>query len=291
MPPKRPSRPTALRDRFALKAKKPPRLGFRQPRAAKGSGTETPGIPNPLKGVKPIYVEVQDYLLDLIGAPDYGPGDRIPSERTLADALGINRMTVRKAIDRLVERNVLERNGTSGTRIPLVQVSRPIDAPATLGITRIIRNAGGEPGSKLLHFGEEAASESIAQRLELAPGDALIMARRLRSVNDEAFCIETSYLPAGSVPGLSAEDLLSGQSLYALLQQRYGIEISIRDREISVGTATEREAQLLALAPGSPTLVLRIVARDGEGRPVEYMRSVNHPHHVVFRSSAPPPRA
>ena len=291
MPSKHPSRPVALRDRFALKTKKAPRLGFRQLRTSKGMGTETQGMSNPLKGVKPIYVEVQDYVLDLIGGPEYGPGDRIPSERTLADALGINRMTVRKAIDRLVDRNVLERNGTSGTRIPLVQVSRPIDAPASLGITRIIRNAGGEPGSKLLHFGEEGASESIAQRLEVASVSTLIMARRLRSVNDEAFCIETSYLPAGSVPGLSAEDLLSGQSLYELLRQRYGIEISIRDREISVGTATEREAQLLALAPGSPTLVLRIVARDGEGRPVEYMRSVNHPHHVVFRSSAPPTRS
>ncbi|WP_173046094.1 GntR family transcriptional regulator [Bosea sp. ANAM02] len=288
MPTKRPSRPAALRDRFALKTKKAPRLGLRQGRTSKGMATDAQGQPNLLRGVKPIYVEVQDYLLDLIGGPDYGPGDRIPSERTLADALGINRMTVRKAIDRLVERNVLERNGTSGTRIPLVQVSRPIDASASLGITRIIRNAGGEPGSKLLHFGEEGASESIAQRLELAPGSTLIMARRLRSVNDEAFCIETSYLPAGSVPGLSAEDLVSGQSLYELLRQRYGIEISIRDREISVGTATEQEARLLALAPGSPTLVLRIVARDGEGRPVEYMRSVNHPHHVVFRSSAPP---
>ena len=290
MPPKRPSRPVALRDRFALKTKKAPRLGFRQLRTSKGMEAGTQGMSNPLKGVKPIYVEVQDYLLDLIGGPDYGPGDRIPSERTLADALGINRMTVRKAIDRLVERNVLERNGTSGTRVPLVQVSRPIDASASLGIARIIRNAGGEPGSKLLHFGEEAASESIAQRLEIQTGSTLIMARRLRSVNDEAFCIETSYLPAGSVPGLSAEDLTSGQSLYELLRQRYGIEISIRDREISVGTATEREAQLLALAPGSPTLVLRIVARDGEGRPVEYMRSVNHPHHVVFRSSTPPAR-
>ncbi len=245
----------------------------------------------PLKRLKPIYVEVQDYLLDLVGGSDYGPGDRIPSERALADTLGINRMTVRKAIDRLVERSVLERNGTSGTRIPLVQVSRPIDASASLGITRIIRNAGGEPGSKLLHFGEEAATESVAQRLELQPGSDLVMARRLRSVNDEAFCIETSYLPASRVPGLSAEDLLSGQSLYELLRQRYDIEVNIRDREIGVGTATEREAQLLALAPGSPTLVLRIVARDREGRPIEYMRSVNHPHHVVFRSSAAPAQA
>jgi len=290
MPPKRPSRPVALRDRFALKTKKASRLGFRQGRPPKGMGAETPGMFDLLKAGKPIYVAVQDYLLDLIGGPDYGPGDRIPSERTLADALGINRMTVRKAIDRLVERDVLERNGTSGTRVPPMQVSRPIDVSASLGIARIISNAGGEPGSKLLHFGEEGASESIAQRLEVPPGSALIMARRLRSVNDEAFCIETSYLPANSVPGLSAEDLLSGQSLYELLRQRYGIEVSIHDREISVGTATEREAQLLALAPGSPTLVLRIVARDSEGRPVEYIRSVNHADQVVFRSSTPPTR-
>lgn len=239
------------------------------------------------KRAKPIYVEVQDYLLDLINGPDYGPGDRVPSERALADTLGINRMTVRKAIDRLVERNVLERNGTSGTRVPLVQVTRPIEVQSGLGITRIIRNAGGVPGSKLLHFGEEKASESIAQRLGIAAGAELIMFRRLRSVNDEPFCIETSYLPASRFAGLVAEDLVGGQSLYDLLRERYGVEASARDREIGVGTATDLEARLLLLQPGAPTLLLRLVARDGEGRPIEYMRSVNHPHHVVFRNSTP----
>lgn len=245
---------------------------------------------DPVKRAKPIYVEVQDYLLDLINGPDYGPGDRIPSERTLAETLGINRMTVRKAIDKLVDRNVLERNGTSGTRLPLVQVTRPIEVRSSLGITRIIRNAGGHPGTKLLHFGEEAASESIARRLDIAPGDSLAMFRRLRTVNDEPFCIETSYLPATRVPGLVAEDLVAGQPLYELLRLRYGIEASARDREIGVGTATEMEARLLALQPGAPTLVLRLIARDGDGAPIEYMKSVNHPHHVVFRNSTPTPQ-
>lgn len=240
---------------------------------------------DPVKRAKPIYVEVQDYLLDLINGPDYGPGDRVPSERALADTLGINRMTVRKAIDKLVDRNVLERNGTSGTRVPLVQVTRPIEIRASLGITRIIRNAGGNPGTKLLHFGEEQATESIAQRLALKPGAQLIMFRRLRTVNDEPFCIETSYLPAGRFAGLSAEDLVSGQSLYELLLHRYKVEARARDREIGVGIATDMEARLLALKPGAPTLVLRLVARDGDGAPVEYMKSVNHPHHVVFRNS------
>lgn len=244
----------------------------------------------PAKRAKPIYVEVQDYLLDLISGPDYGPGDRVPSERALADTLGINRMTVRKAIDKLVDRNVLERNGTSGTRVPLVQVTRPIEVQSSLGITRIIRNAGGNPGSKLLHFGEDKATESIARRLELPVGGELIMFRRLRSVNEEAFCIETSYLPATRFAGLVAEDLVTGQSLYELLRQRYGVEASARDREISVGIATDLEAKLLLLKPGSPTLVLRLVARDSDGRPIEYMKSVNHPHHVVFRNTTPAPK-
>lgn len=176
-----------------------------------GSLKETPIMRDPVKRAKPIYVAVQDYLLDLINGPDYGPGDRIPSERVLADTLAINRMTVRKAIDKLVERHVLERNGTSGTRVPLVQVTRPIELSASLGITRIIRNAGGNPASKLLHFGEEPATESIARRLDVAAGESLIMFRRLRTVNSEPFCIETSYLPAARFSQLVAEDLVSGQ--------------------------------------------------------------------------------
>ena len=255
--------------------------------AGTGEARETPAMREPVKRAKPIYVEVQDYLLDLISGPDYGPGERVPSERALADTLGINRMTVRKAIDKLVDRNVLERNGTSGTRVPLVQVTRPIEVQSTLGITRIIRNAGGNPGSKLLHFGEEKATESIARRLDIPVGAELIMFRRLRSVNDEPFCIETSHLPASRFAGLLAEDLIGGQSLYELLRERYGVEASARDREIGVGIATDLEARLLQLKPGSPTLVLRLIARDGEGKPIEYMKSVNHPHHVVFRSSTP----
>lgn len=241
-------------------------------------------MPEAAKARKPIYVEVQDYVLDLINGPDYGPGDRIPSERALADTLGFNRMTVRKAIDRLVERNVLERNGTSGTRVPLVQVTRPIELRSTLGITRLIRNAGGNPGTRLLHFAEEPASQSVAQRLGVPPGTALVMFRRLRSVNDEPFCIETSWLPAERVPSLVAEDLIAGQSLYDLLRERYRLTVTADQREISVGTATELEARQLALKTGAPTLVLRLVAHDADGRPIEYMKSVNHPHHVVFRS-------
>ena len=253
----------------------------RKPRRAAAAPSKARG-----KRAAPLHRQVEDYVVNLVGGPDYAPGDRIPSERMLAETLGVNRMTVRKAIDRLVARKLLERNGTSGTRLPLPHVARPIDVRSSLGITRIIRDAGGAPGNRLLHFGEAHASESVARRLEVPVGAELVMFRRLWTVDAEPFCIETSYLPAARFPDLMVEHLVAGQSLYACLRERYGVTAAATDREIAVGQPTDTEARLLKLGPADPVLILRLVARDAEGRPFEYMKSANHPHHVVFRTTA-----
>lgn len=237
---------------------------------------------------KPLYLAIEDHVLELIGGPDFGPGEKIPSERQLADDLGANRMTVRKAIDRLVDRGALERNGTSGTRVPMPSIARPIDLAESRGITRIISAGGGKPGNKLLHFGEAVASETIAQRTGLPAGEPLVMFRRLWSANGAPFCIETTWLPAARFGAVSAEDLVAGQSLYALLAQRFGVTNLATEREISVGAAADLEARHLGLKTGAPTLVMRLVARDGAGKPVEYTKSVNNPLQVVFRT---PPAA
>ncbi|MFC0408535.1 GntR family transcriptional regulator [Roseomonas elaeocarpi] len=232
----------------------------------------------------PVYRAIQEHLRALIAGPDYGPGDRVPSERALAEQLGANRMTVRKAIDGLVAQGVLERNGTSGTLVAAPRVRRPVDANTSTGIARIVQSAGGTPGNRLLHFEEAPASASVAGRLRIAEGEAVMLFRRLWTVDAQPFCIETSHLPARLVPGLAAEDLVAGQSLYALLRARYGLGPLTGEREIGVASCGEMEARLLELEPGASCLLLRLVSSDADGRPVEYTRSVNHPGRVVFRS-------
>lgn len=237
------------------------------------------------KRSKPLYMQVEDHVLKLINGPDYAAGDRVPSERMLAEQLGINRMTVRKAIDRLVEKRVLERNGTSGTRLPQPYIARPIDVRNSLGITRIIRDAGGKPGNRLLHFGDARATENIAHRLNIPVDAELVMLRRLWTVNDLPFCVETTYLPAARFPDLDAENLIAGQSLYSILSAKYGVKTHAMDREISVGPPTAIESRMLKLAKNDVAFILRLVAKDRAGRPFEYTKSANHPHHVVFRTS------
>lgn len=234
----------------------------------------------------PAYKQIQAYLQELLAGPDYGPGDRIPSERVLAETLGRNRMTVRKAIEGLITMGLLERHGTSGTRVPVPRVTRPIDSFfASQGIRRIIQAGGGIAGNKLLHFEQSRASAKVARRLKLVEGDEIVMFRRLWTANDTPVCIETSHLPLALVPDLAAQDLMAGESLYSLLHNRYGIGTMQGEREIGVTTCTEMEARLLDLAPGTSCLSLQLLVQDANGRPIEFMRSINHPKLVVFKTT------
>ncbi len=232
----------------------------------------------------PVWIEIRRHVQELLATPGYGPGDYIPSERALSESLGANRMTVRKAIDSLVAAGMLERNSTSGTRLPSPRVTRPADAHTALGIARLVRAGGGEAANRLLDFALHPAPARIAERLGVAEGAELAVIRRLWMVNETPFCIETTHLPANRVPGLRAEDLTEGQSLYALLRDRYAITTTQHQRTIGIGYATEAEARLLNLTPGTAILLLRLLVDDDAGKPIEYTTSVNHPQLVVFRA-------
>ena len=89
-------------------------------------GTESMAeVESPPNGAR-VHERAQQHIIEMIEGPDYAAGDRIPSERDLAERYRISRMTMRKAIDRLVDKGLLERRGTSGTYIPVPVIRRPI---------------------------------------------------------------------------------------------------------------------------------------------------------------------
>lgn len=228
------------------------------------------------------WQRVREALLHIIEDPALVPGDRIPSERKLSEQLGISRMTVRRGVEDLVLSGVLERDSTSGTRIAAPRITRPLDTTQSFSMSEVVSRAGAAPGGRLLFFESARATPRVAQRLKLQPGAELFVLRRLRTADGAPFCVETSYLPADQVPGLAAADLLENASLYALLRTRYGIRTARRSGEISVGTVDAQDAELLGLRAEASVLLYSSTISDVDGRPVEYMTSINHPEHVVF---------
>jgi GntR family transcriptional regulator len=230
---------------------------------------------------QPLYLQVEATLREMIEDVEFGPGDQIPSERELSEMLGVSRMTVRRAIENLIRTGVLERRSTNGTYVRLPQVVRPMGPQPTLSISQMLE--GKESTAKLLHFETVRAPRKVAARLQLRVGEQVIMLKRLRSVNGLPFCVETTYIPAALVPGLTAEDLSNNISFYQLLKLRFGVTPIEGDAEIKMAYCLAEEAQLLGLDEGAPVLFMKSTVCDIQGKPVEYLKSVNHPDRVVFR--------
>jgi GntR family transcriptional regulator len=251
--------------------------------------TKTPTSPTLTKRTEettlPLYLQVEATLKEMIEDTVYSAGEQIPSERELSDQLGVSRMTVRRAVENLIDHGLLERRSTSGTYVREPQVLRGTGKNKTMGLTELLQKEGVIAGSRLILFEVVRAPLKIAEKLDMRLGSQVVVLRRLRFANGVPFCLETSYIPYDLVPGLNADAFIQPQaSLYNIMQDQYGIKLDSNDETINISFATHDEAELLEVKEGDPVLLLRSVVMDNTGRRVEYLKSVNHPERVIFHS-------
>jgi len=211
-------------------------------------------------------------------------GDRIPSERELAERFEISRMTVRKAVQHMVGTGHLVRRGTAGTFLPETAIVRPLSKRVATAISEVVGHRGNVPGARLLFFEQAHADANVARRLHLKEGSPVILIKRLRLFDSTPFCAELSYLPSELVPGLVAADLMEAPSLYALLRRKYGLTFDKSDFHVSVAPVPQAEAELLGMSPDEACLLLRSVVYGKDDRPVEFLISWNRPDKVAFES-------
>src|SRR5690606_3763977 len=131
------------------------------------------------------------------------PGEPLPAERDLARDLGVARMTLRRAVDALVDRQVLVRRQGAGT---FVAAPKPAHRLAANSFSADMRARGLRPGSRTLSSERRPAGVVLAALLEIPPGAAVLHVRRLRLADDEPMALEDLHVPADLVPGLTGED-------------------------------------------------------------------------------------
>lgn len=231
---------------------------------------------------EPMYVQLQNALLRSIQGREFEQGSRFPSERELSAKFQTSRVTMRKAIDRLVQMGVLERRGTSGTYLPDHLFDRPVSEHVSYSISEVVEKAGHVPGSKLLYFERKVADKSAASILGITVGEPIISIQRQRTVDDIPVCIEFSQIPAHLVPGLSAADIIENKSLYAHFREAYQITLHNKSSTIAIYKVTKEEAEFLNVAPGTSVLKFESLSLTGDEIPFEHLRSLNHPDHVSF---------
>lgn len=179
------------------------------------------------------------------------PGSRLPSERLLSEHFGLARMTVRHAIETLIDEDVVERVVGVGTFVS----HQKIDAQVKLtSYTEEMQRRGMTPAARTLAFEQIPATARLARELALDEGQAVIRFRRLLLADGEPMSVDENFIPAWRVPNILDEAPPS--SLYNLLSQRYGLVMEGGEDVVEANAATPSIARLLKIDVGAPVLRL-----------------------------------
>lgn len=216
----------------------------------------------------PLYAQIEDRFRDAITRGTLAPGSSLPAERALAEALGVSRITVRKAFARLQQDGLLRRRRGAGTVVasPGDRIDKSFTRITSFSEDMLAR--GKQPGNVWLSREQGLVSPEEALSLGLSPGSAIYRLVRIRLADGEPIAIETSVVPTRCLASL---DDIAG-SLYAALEKRGCRPVKALQRLRAVCLDTEKSA-LLGMIAGAPALLIERRGFDRGGVPIEVTTS------------------
>ena len=221
----------------------------------------------PFNNSIPLYVQIAESLLERIRVGELVPEQRLPSERELSKSLNVSRMTLRAALDVLDNKGLLVRRPGDGTYVAKPKIER--QAAKLVPFTENMRSRGYQAKARLIVFERRLAEVSIANKLKVPVSAPVYYFRRLRLINEEPVLLETCTMPAYRFPNFETHDL-ELRSVYEIVETEYALKPHHSEQSLEAVSATDFEAELLGIIPGTPLILERRLAFDQEGYPLEY---------------------
>lgn len=201
-------------------------------------------------------------------AGEYPKNSQLPLEKDMCDFYGVSRITVKKAIDSLVQEGLVVKRRGSGTFV------KDFDA---FEDDRFVPN-------KLVHFSELFKDKKtstdiiifdiikpeafIVDKLNIKETEFVYRIGRRRNVEKVPFCVEFSYIPINLILGLSIVHAVDSISHY--VENVMGIKIQSGHKEIFADNADQEIADQLELSVNSAILRIDQLSFLETGQPFEY---------------------
>lgn len=238
-------------------------------------------MPTPIKK-QPLYDQLVDVLREKI-ENEMEPGDLLPSERELSERYGLSRTTVRLALKELETLGLISRRHGKGTFVSDLS-GGAMNLMTNYSFTEQMRGVGRVPKTVDLEFEQRPATKSVADRMGLSAGDAVIYVKRLRLADGVPMMVERTYLPADHFAGFT-KDALEGKSLYAIIENDYGETIRVAEEEFFATVARKDDADVLGISEGAPVLQLSRVTYSDKNVVIEYTHSVARADQFKYKIS------
>lgn len=148
----------------------------------------------------PRYAQLRRRLQEAVRQGVLAPNTALPPEREIAELTGLSRVTVRKAMQDLVEKGVIVQRQGSGSFVRET-VARVEQSLLNLtSFTEDMAQRGLETASVWLERGIVRASPRELEALELDPGASIARIYRLRVADGQPLALERAALPLHILP-------------------------------------------------------------------------------------------
>lgn len=227
-----------------------------------------------------LYLQVEAELKQKMLSGVYAVGERIPTEPELCKEYGVSRITVRRAVQDLVDEGLLTKVRGRGTFVAVPKYVVGVGPDENRGFENLSRQ-GMQTSYELLSAEEVPATGSTAHWLDIKPEEPVIHIRRLVMEGDVPMAIDDLYAPSDDFPGL-IELIGQGASFYSVLKSVYGYRVGTDEMTLDASTTRHDEASLLRCTVGAPLFVLRKRVLRTDGRPLHYSKSVIRADRVSY---------
>ncbi|MFJ5646345.1 GntR family transcriptional regulator [Streptomyces sp. NPDC093223] len=225
---------------------------------------------------------IADSLRERIRSGELAPGASLPTSRELADSFGVSTKTVGSAVDLLKAEGLVvgEQGGRRRVRadraitwnLTAFEKGKRRDSLAMDDWSAAIKAAGRVPAQHVT-VSTGPASPQVAEWLHLRAGETVVVRTRLRTVDDHAFQLSTSFFPSSIASGTMLEEEGDVAVPGGILSAIGHPQSHVRD-EISVRMPTPEETSRLELPPGTPVAEHVRIGYDEDGRAVRVMQTI-----------------
>ncbi len=230
----------------------------------------------------PKYLRIYKWLDDMIKTGKIGIGDRLPTEESIARDFGINRMTVRQAIDEFVVRKMVTRRRGHGT---ILVRTNPVEYiwqfNNITSFTESMEKSGINACTRSERIKVIDADSRVAELLSLDAERRVIHTVRIKYAENEPVCIESSFLPYSRFSRLLGLEIKG--SLYRVMVEEFDTHLAKSTQLLSSTISGKEEMELFGLSKPLPCLMVESLSSDEKGNPVEVLYSCFRGDRYKFR--------
>src|SRR6201988_2863260 len=140
-----------------------------------------------------LYARIETVLVGEITDGDFKVGDQLPTEDRLIARFEVSRITVRRAIQNLVSRGLVEIRRGKGTFVAAPKITQELTELS--GFVEDMHALGRKPTARVIGKEIVTADTIVAGRLALTRGERVVRIRRVRLADGIPLSFDETYLP------------------------------------------------------------------------------------------------